>query len=171
MKLFSSIYIGSFGVTMKLFQISKRKNPKELDCLKVPMPIVQEISRTGRISMDTADKIISVLSDMKSVITGYKVDDYCLFAGVTLTYAQNHLFLLEQIRLRTGLSVQIFSNSEQRFLEYEAVAQMDSFESLLKDDCVMVDFGGSSIQMTLFHEGASICPLVPSPFVRQAAAS
>ena len=154
MKLFSSIYIGSFGVTMKLFQISKRKNPKELDCLKVPMPIVQEISRTGRISMDTADKIISVLSDMKSVITGYKVDDYCLFAGVTLTYAQNHLFLLEQIRLRTGLSVQIFSNSEQRFLEYEAVAQMDSFESLLKDDCVMVDFGGSSIQMTLFHEGA-----------------
>ena len=42
MKLYASIYIGSYEIILKVFQITQKKRLKELDCLRTPidMPAV-----------------------------------------------------------------------------------------------------------------------------------
>ena len=43
------------------------------------------------------------------------------------SWRKNDLFVIDQIRIRTGMDVTVLSNSEHRFLGYQAVASMDGF--------------------------------------------
>lgn len=153
MKLFASIYIGSYEITMKVFEISKSKGLKEIDCLKMQTDIIKDVIAGESISFGTTDKICRILNDFKRVMNSYKVDGYSVFASSNIRLAKNDLFVLEQIKLKTGINVSVISNSEQRFLGYEAIASIESFDELISESAVLIDIGGMSLQITLFNKG------------------
>lgn len=153
MKTFASIYIGSYEVTMKVFEISTEKKLKEIDCLRANLDILRDINTSGSVSLETTDRLCEILSDMKKTMKMYRCDNYRIFAGFMLHTAANELFVLEQIRIRVKLSVKLLSNSEHRFLGYEAVASQKDFKSIINEGAVIVDVGGASFQITLFDEG------------------
>jgi exopolyphosphatase/guanosine-5'-triphosphate,3'-diphosphate pyrophosphatase len=153
MKLFSSIYIGSYETTMKVFEISKQKGIKTIDTLKISSDIIKDILSVGRIMPETCDKLCRVLNDMKRTMEGYKVDSFSVVAGPNIKHADNSLIVLEQIKVHTGFSVTVLSNSEQRFLGYQAAAAIEDFEEIISDSAVMIDVGGVSLQITLFSKG------------------
>ena len=64
----------------------------------------------------------------------------------------NELFILEQIRLRTGLNVHVLSNSEHRFVSYQSVAVREEFEEMIKKSAAVVDIGGAGLQITVFSD-------------------
>ncbi len=153
MKLFASIYIGSYETTMKVFEISKQKGIKTIDTLKIPSDIIRDVLEHGRILPQTTDKLCHVLNDMRRTLEGYKVDSYSVVAGPNIRQAENAIIFLEQIKMHTGFTVAVLSNSEQRFLGYEAVASTEGFEELINESAVLVDVGGVSLQITLFSKG------------------
>ena len=153
MKLFASIYIGSYEVTMKIFEIGQENSLKEIDCLKMQLDISMDMLHKGEVLQSTMDRLCKVLLDMKKVMNNYKVDGFDCVASSNLRQAKNELYVLEQIKLRTGLNVKVLSNSEQRFLGYEAVASMEEFDRYISESAVLVDVGGLSLQMTLFSKG------------------
>lgn len=153
MKLFASIYIGSYETTMKVFEISKQKGIKTVDTLKIPSDIIRDVLEHGRILPQTTDKLCHVLNDMRRTMEGYKVDSYSVVAGPNIRQAENAIIFLEQIKMHTGFTVNVLSNSEQRFLGYEAVASTEGFEELINESAVLVDVGGVSLQITLFSKG------------------
>ncbi len=153
MKLFASIYIGTYETTLKVFEISKQKGLKSIDTMKIQSDIIKDVLTKGVILPDTVDKLCRTLSDMRTTIEGYKVDFYSVAAGPNIRQAQNALIVLEQIKVRTGFSVNVLSNSEQRFLGYQAVASTEDFDDLISDSAVLVDIGGVSLQITLFSKG------------------
>ena len=157
MKLFASIYIGSYETTMKVFEIGKQqKRIKTIDTIKAPSDVVKDVLRYGSIMPETTDKLCKVLNDMKIAIDSYKVDSYSVVAGPNIRQADNSLIVLEQIKQRTGFSIEVLSNSEQRFLGYQAVASTDDFEELINESAVLIDIGGVSLQITLFSKGKII---------------
>ncbi len=156
LKLFASIYVGSYEVTMKVFEVSKQKGIKEIDCLKTQTDIISDIMRYKYISKETTTSLCAVLSDMRTVIEGYHVDDYRAYVGVNISAADNSLFVIEQIKLKTGLNISIIRNSWHRFLGYEAIASMSDFDEMIKESALLVDVGGTSLQITLFSKGKII---------------
>jgi exopolyphosphatase/guanosine-5'-triphosphate,3'-diphosphate pyrophosphatase len=84
------------------------------------------------------------------------VDDYRACASTVLRDASNELFILDQIRLRTHLQVEILSNSEHRFLGYESLAFQPEFEEMIQESAAVVDVGGGSLQITLFLKGRAV---------------
>ncbi len=156
MKLFASIYIGSYEMTMRVYQISKRNGIKEIDCLKMKSDIIKDIIMEDRISFETTDRLCRVLNDMKRTMLSYKVDSYSVVAGPNIRQATNDLFVLEQIKIRCGFDVTVLSNSEQRFFSYQAVAALDQFDELINDSAILVDVGGVTLQITLFSKGKII---------------
>ena len=156
MKIFSSIYIGSYETTMKVFEVSKQKGVKNIDTLKMRSDIIKDVLMNGSILPATISNLCKVLNDMKRTMASYKVDDYSIVAGPNIRQADNFLIVLEQIKLNTGFSVEVLSNSEQRFLGYQAVASAEDFDELISDSAVMVDVGGVSVQITLFSKGKII---------------
>ncbi|SCZ78399.1 Ppx/GppA phosphatase family protein [Pseudobutyrivibrio xylanivorans] len=157
MKLFASIYIGSYETTMKIFEIGKQqKKIKTIDTIKAQSDIIRDVLNYGRILPETIEKLCRVLNDMRRAIEGYKVDSFSVVAGPNIRQADNSLIVLEQIKVQTGFSVKVISNSEQRFLGYQAVAATKDFEELISDSAVLVDIGGVSLQITLFSKGKII---------------
>ncbi len=153
MKLFASIYIGTYETTLKVFEINKQKGIKTIDTMKIQSDIIKDILSKGSILPETVDKICRILGDMKRTIEGYKVDSYSVVAGPNIGQASNALVVLEQIKVRTGFSIEVISNSEQRFLGYQAVASTEDFDELINDSAVLVDIGGVSLQITFFLKG------------------
>ncbi len=156
MKVFASIYVGSYETTMKVFEVGKQKKIKTVDTLKAPSDIIKDILSKGSIMPETTDKLCKVLNDMRRTMEGYKVDSFSIAAGPNIRQADNALIVLEQIKQRTDFSIEVLSNSEQRFLSYQAVASIDDFEELINESAVLVDIGGVSLQLTLFSKGKII---------------
>ncbi|MCR4831632.1 MAG: HD domain-containing protein [Pseudobutyrivibrio sp.] len=156
MKLFASIYIGTYETTMKVFEIGKQKGIKTIDTLKIQSDVIKDVLSYGRILPDTVSKLCRILNDMKRAMNSYKIDSYAVVAGPNIRLASNSLIVLEQIKVNTGFSVEVLSNSEQRFLGYQAVASTEDFEDIVGDSAVLVDIGGVSLQITLFSKGKII---------------
>lgn len=155
MKIYSAIYIGTYEITLKVFQISRDRKPKEIDCQKMHTEIARDLYHQHRITAETAEKLYETLARMKETIAMYRSDRSSVYAGYTLGQAENILFVTDQIHQRTRLKVNILSNSEQRFLSYQAAAAGESFERMTKS-ALLVDIGGYSLQMTLFRDGELI---------------
>lgn len=156
MKLFASIYIGSYEIILKVFEVSKTKQVKEIDCLRTWCDISKDISATGNISTETLNKLLGILKDMKQTIKTYKCNQYEVYGGYVFGGAKNIRVILDQIYLHVNLKIMLLSNSEQRFLSYLALASTPDFENIISESALVVDIGGSSIQITLFENGTIV---------------
>ena len=61
---------------------------------------------------------------------GYRVDDYTAYAGGVFRDTKNELFVLDQLYIRTGIHIQVLSNSEHRFIGYKSVAFRQEFDEM-----------------------------------------
>lgn len=61
------------------------------------------------------------------------------------------------IKNRTGLDIEVLSNSEQRFLDYKAIASKgEGFQKIIEKGTAIVDIGGGSVQISLFDNDSLI---------------
>lgn len=152
-KTFAAIYIGSYEVSLKIFEMSQRKQLKKIDHIRSRVELGRDAYTKGTIGYELVEELCQVLKEFHQIMDGYRVDDYQAYASSVLRDVSNELFILDQIRLRTGLQVQILSNSEHRFISYKSLAFHPSFEKMIREGAAVVDVGGGSMQITLFWKG------------------
>lgn len=151
--MFASIYIGSYEVSLKVFEISQRKKIKEIDCIRARINLGKDAYYNGYIGYELVEELCELLFEYKKVMQSYQIDKYEIYASAVLRDISNDLFILDQIQLRTGFKVKVISNSEVRFIGYKSVAGSENFEEMIKTSAAIVDIGGSSLQITLFKDG------------------
>ncbi len=138
---------------MKIYEISKFRGIKEVDRLRKPISIWKDIYEQGKIGLETKQELIRVLLDMKQVMKSYQCDDYRLHVTEVADTASNKLITMDQIRVATGLEGKVLTNSEHRFLVYEALASAEGFSDIIKNGAAIVDISGNLLQITLFRNG------------------
>ncbi|MBR1628057.1 MAG: hypothetical protein IJ679_02175, partial [Lachnospiraceae bacterium] len=153
MKVYASIHVGSFGISLKVFEIVKGKRVRQIDEKRRRMDLSQDILLHDKLSREHLLEIIDTLRDMKETILSYKADDFDVYAGFALQSASNAQTLIDQAALATGMQIQILDNSRQRFIVYKALCSMEHFSELVSELTVIVDAGGSGVQLTLFSDG------------------
>ena len=153
MKIFAALYVGSYETALKIFTVDRLNKLKEVECQRVPIEIVQDIYYNGKISKETISKMTEVLKNMKQTIDMYQITDYKIYAGPLVEKADNILFVINQIHQKTGMKIEVLSNSEQRFLSYRAVASLPNFDESVSKSAAIIDIGGASLQITLFING------------------
>ena len=115
---YAAIDVGSNGLSMKIYEVSKGKGIIELTHIRHKLSIGSEIFAKHQITYKTLSEICRVLKDFKKIMEEYKVTSYQAYSGDALREASNRLIVLDQIKLQTDIKVKILSNSEQRFLYY-----------------------------------------------------
>lgn len=153
---FAAIYIGSYEVSMKVFEIRPGKKIRQVDYIRSRLELGLDAYSKGVIGYELVEELCQVLKEFHSIMDGYKVDIYKAYAGNMLRTVSNGLFILDQIRIRTRLDVTVVSNSELRYMSYESLAVMPEFEKMIGQGAVLVDVGGGSMQITLFQEGRAV---------------
>ena len=152
-KLFSAIDVGSYELSMKIFEMGGKVGIKEIDCVRHRIDIGNDTFHTGMISGGKMDELCEILKGFRKIMDGYRISDYLAYGTSAIRETVNTNVVLDQIERRTGISVSVLSNSEQRFLEYKGAALTGGFESHIEHGTAFVDIGGGSTQITLFEAG------------------
>ncbi len=150
---FAAIYIGSYEVSIKIFEISAKKKIRDIDFIRTRIELGRDAYSKGRIGYELVETLCDTLAEFKQIMQGYRVDQYEAYAAAALRDAENELFILDQIRIRTGLEVKVLSNSEHRFISYKSVAMQGAFEQMIQKGAAVLDAGGGGMQITVFAKG------------------
>lgn len=150
-RTFAAIDIGSFELSMKIFEFPGKGKMCEVDCMNHRIELGSDTYATGKISNEKMDELCRALKEFADVMKAYKVEGYRAYATSAIRETQNTAIVQDMIEQRTGIKIEILSNSEQRFLDYKSVASTgESFRRIIEEKTAIVDIGGGSIQLSLF---------------------
>lgn len=151
-RTFAAIDVGSFELTMKIYEFSGKKNMRQIDHISRRLDLGSDTYANGKISNEKVDELCRTLKEFVSVMDTYRVEAYQAYGTSAIRETENSAILLDQIEQRTGIRVGVISNSEQRFLDYKSVASKgESFRRIIEEKTAIVDIGGGSIQISLFE--------------------
>lgn len=151
--MFAAICVGSTVTEMKIFEFTSRKMMKEIDCVSTRLNLGTDAYAMKQISSANAEKLCAVLRDFRRIMDGYRITDYRACATSAFREARNRMIMQDYIEKQTGIRIEVLSNSEQRFVDYQAIALVTSeFESIIQNPAAIVDIGGSSMQISLFDK-------------------
>lgn len=156
-KTFAAIDVGSFELSMKIFEFSGKSHGRVIEHIRQRLDLGSDTYSSGKISHDKMDELCRALSEFAQIMNSYKVTGYRAYGTSAIRETKNTGIVLDQIRQRTGIKVEVLSNSEQRFLDYKAVAfRGETFHSVIEEGTAIVDIGGGSIQISLFDNDALV---------------
>ncbi len=150
-EIYAAIDVGSYEISMKVFELSSRKGVRELDHVRHRVDLGSESYATGRLGSAHINEICRILTEFGQVMKSWGVEKVRACATSAIRESSNAAVVLEQIEKRTGIRVELLSNSEQRFLDYKAIAlKSDAFGQMIETNSAIVDIGGGSVQISLF---------------------
>ena len=154
--LFAAIDVGSFEISMKIFEVGP-KGVKQLDHVRHRLALGNDSYNTRKISYEHMEELFRILKEFRRIMKGYDVTEYRAYGTSAFRETENTSLLLDQILNRSGIKLTVLSNSEQRFLDYKAIASNgERFQKGINNGAAIVDIGGGSIQISLFEKGQLI---------------
>lgn len=156
-RTFAAIDVGSYELAIKIFEISCKNGIKPIDHIRHRIELGTDSYFMGKINSDRVDELCRMLNEFMAVMKAYKVDGYKAYGTSAIRESKNRLILLDQIETRTGIRIDVLSNSEQRFLDYKSVAsRVKDFQSIIEKSTAFIDIGGGSVQISLFDEDSLV---------------
>lgn len=150
-KTFAAIDVGSYELTMKIFEFSGKDTMREIDCVSKRLDLGSDTFAMGKISNEKMDELCRTLKDFSDIMKTYRVRDYKAYGTSAIRETENTTIVQDQIAQRTGIHVETLGNAEQRFLDYKSVASRgESFRKVIEEKTAILDIGGGSIQLSLF---------------------
>ncbi len=162
-KMFAAINIGSYEIAMKIFEFAPRGKAKdmcgmrEIEHIRHRIDLGSDTYATGKISYARMDELCRILREFATFMKTYGVEEYKAYATSAVRETKNMLIILDQIRIRTGITVEVLSNSEQRFLDYKSIASKgEGFNRIIEKGTAIADIGGGSMQLSLFDKDSLV---------------
>ena len=152
-KTFAAIDVGSYELAMKIYEISVKNGIRQIDHIRHRIELGTDSYFTGKISSERVDELCRMLVEFTQIMKSYKVDDYKAYGTSAIRETENSTILLAQIQAKTGIKIEVLSNSEQRFLDYKSVASVGRD---FQKSTAFIDIGGGSIQISLFDEDSLV---------------
>lgn len=150
---FAAIDIGSYNISMEIFEFNKKTGLKTLTRLRKRLELGKDTFNLKKISTERLQELTDILLDYRKVMAEYRVTDYRACAKSALREARNCVLVMEHVYQLTGVRIDVLSNSEQRFLGYKSIASRGSeFRKFIVKSTAIVEVGGGSIQISLFDQ-------------------
>ncbi len=154
---FAAIDIGSYEVSMKIFELSKKIGFRELNDVRYSLELGKGVYSNGKLDTQMLDVLCETLNDFKRMMQDFGVVEYRACGTSALRELANPLIIVEQIYRRTGFKVEILSNAEQHFLGYKSIAAIErGFKKMILKGTAILDVGGGSLQVSLFDKDALV---------------
>ena len=156
-QLFAAIDVGSFKLELGIYEITPKNGLRQVEHLRHVIALGKNTYSTGKISYELVDEMCRILEEFAGIMKSYQVRDYRAYATTAMRGAKNNHIILEQIRVRTGISVRIVSNSEQRLLTYKAIAMKEAeFQKIIQKGTAIADVSFGSMQISLFDKDSLV---------------
>lgn len=153
-KTFAVIDVGSTDVTMKIFEITSKRGYRQIDCVSNLMELGSDTFTDGYVSQESVEELCDILNRFARKMREYGTMDYRAYATSAIRDAKNNMMVLDLLKLRTGIRVELLNNSEHRFLMYKGLAvNAENFNAIVAKNTAIIDIGGGTIQISLMNNG------------------
>lgn len=128
------------------------------------MRIIEEASRGvligkdtfthGRIGQPTVEATLQAIEGFRSLMDTFGVVRYRAVATSALREASNRDAVLDRIRVRTGIDVEVIDGSEENRLTYLAVREsLKALPEIATETCLVAEVGGGSADLSTLLAG------------------
>ncbi|WP_368654351.1 exopolyphosphatase [Ornithinibacillus sp. 4-3] len=145
-KHFAIIDIGSNTTRLVIYFRENNGNLKEVENVKSVSRLRSFLETDYTLNPSGVDRLIKTLKSFQEVMITYELQDIICVATATIRQAVNQAEIIDQVKKKTGLSIQILSEQEEAYYGYLAVVNSTSIK-----DGITVDIGGGSTEVTLFQ--------------------
>ncbi|HOT30687.1 MAG TPA: HD domain-containing protein [Petrotogaceae bacterium] len=149
------INIGSNAVYLKIAQI-KSGLLDILEYLEYPIFLGRDTFTKGKIDFEKVDKLCDALKDYKEMVKSYRVHDLRVVATTAVRDAYNRDYILNQIKVKTGLEVEVLDDSDEKdYIYKEIIKQIDEYPNIneKKDDSLISYIGTGSLGIAVYSKG------------------
>lgn len=153
--LFAAIDVGSNSMRITIAQISNEGKIDIIEDLRLPAHIGRDTFSFGRIQVNTIHETCDMLNGFVQIMKDYRIKNYRAVCTSGIREAENKEYVLEQIRIRTGLGLEIINNAQERYLMYKAIRGIivESKKSTEKNTFIM-DIRAGGIEISVYAKGS-----------------
>lgn len=155
--ILAAVDIGSNAARLLITEVERGLNGSpefiKLNLVRVPLRLGFDVFEDKRISARKEAMIISTLHAYKYLLEAYRVEHYKACATSAMRDAENAVQILQNIREKTGVNVEVISGDEEASIIYENHVA----ENLDKEHAYLyIDVGGGSTELTLFSNNTLV---------------
>ncbi len=152
---FAAIHVGSEQIGVQIVEYTKLENVKIIEQSNCQVTLGEETFKNGRVSFGAVSEICEILKGYRRLLVEYGVTDYRLIATTAIREAQNQPYIIDQIRVKTGLNVEVVDMPQEIFYKYVSLVKTVHDRGLLnpQEDMLFVDISSGGLGFTLFKDG------------------
>lgn len=122
-----------------------------LETLNYPLGLGRDTFQTGKMSFDKVDKACEIIKNFLTVTQAYGVRDIRAVATTAVREATNRDYILDQIKIKTGLSVNVIDDMEEKLYIYKLLMRCVGAERL--NSAMMVYIGAGNVGLSVLSDG------------------
>ncbi len=143
------IEIGSNNVRMRVSQWTKG-NVVTLDRLEYPVGLGHDVFSSGDISFDSLRELSSVLAKFTAALRSYNIEKPKVISCTALREAKNRALVVDQLKVRNGLEVNVLEDSQEKAYIYKEVIQRLGDAKLQQGNTMIAYVGSGSIGVAVY---------------------
>ena len=140
-KILAAIDIGSYNCRLVIV-----KGLREIKTISIPTNLIKNLSFSNEFDYKNTNKTIDCLTLFSKKMLEYKVHKYRCVATEACRQVVNAKFFIDEVKSKTGLSVDIISSDEEAKLCFKSCKKY--LNKINKG--VLFDIGGGSTEFSLF---------------------
>jgi exopolyphosphatase/guanosine-5'-triphosphate,3'-diphosphate pyrophosphatase len=144
----AAIDIGSNAIRLQVSTIiryNERDIIKNLEYVRFPLRLGQDVFSSGRISAPTEDKFVRLMQSFKILLDLYEVAAFRVCATSAFRESENGPAIAERVMREFGLPIEIISGDEEAALINRAIVRF-----LDEKNYLHIDVGGGSTELNLY---------------------
>ncbi len=152
--IIAAIDIGSNAARLLINEVTEPKKGKpqftKLNLLRIPLRLGMDVFTNGKIGEEREQMVLDSMSVFSSLMSIYKVEHYRACATSAMRDAKNGKDILEKVKKKSGIDIEIISGDEEASLVFE-----NHVADTLDKNCsyLYIDVGGGSTELTFFEKG------------------
>lgn len=143
------IDIASNELRLKIAERNKG-DMKILESLNYPISLGRDTFHDGKISFEKVDKTCTTIKNFLTVTTEYGVNEIKTIATTAVRESKNKDYILDQIKIKTGLSVNVIDDSQEKI--YINKFSLSVLQKEYKQSALMVHIGSGNIGISVIQE-------------------
>lgn len=154
--VFGVIHIGSELVSLQIVEYSSLQDFRIIEKASTQVSLGEETFKTGQISFAAVRELCELLQGYRRILQEFAVKDYRLLATTAIREAANQQYIIDQIKVRTGFTVEVVSMPQEIFYKYIALFRGIEVQGLADEQqgVLFVDISSGGLGITLYENGA-----------------
>lgn len=144
----SSIDVGSNAIRQIIAETDHYGRLKILKKHREPIRIGDDVFKTQKIEASTLTRLIHAFERMAQLNKQYKTEKTIALATSAFRDAKNRKMIIQEIRMKTGIQIQVISGQKEANLILKAV-QYNTCSN--NEHTLLIDIGGGSVELTHLH--------------------